>query len=60
MRPKTMDCVFIKYAYINNAYQFLVLKSNFEDIHLNTIMKLINNILFEGIVPFNEVMHINL
>ena len=55
-----MDCVFIKYAYNNNAYSFLVLKSSIEDIHLNTIMKLMNDILFEGIVPFKKVMHINL
>jgi hypothetical protein len=60
MGPKIMDCVFMKYAYNSNAYQFLVLKSSIEDIHLNTIMKLMNDILFEGIVPFKKVMHINL
>jgi hypothetical protein len=43
MGPKTMDCVFMKYAYNSNAYQFLVLKSSIED--LNTIMKLMNDII---------------
>jgi hypothetical protein len=28
-----MDCVFIGYAYNSSVYQFLVHKSNIEDIH---------------------------
>ena len=50
-----MDCVFIKCAYNSNTYQFLVLNSSIENIHLNTIMKSMNDTIFEGIIPFNKV-----
>jgi len=34
---KTIKCVFIRYVYNNNAYQFLVHKLNIKNIHHNTI-----------------------
>lgn len=37
IRLKTMDHVFIGYAYNNSAYGFLVYKSSSEDVHPNTI-----------------------
>ena len=36
--PKTIDCVFIRYAQNSNAYRFLVQKSEILDIHVNTII----------------------
>jgi hypothetical protein len=35
--PKTVDCVFLGYAHNSAAYRFLVIKSEFSDVHVNTL-----------------------
>lgn len=52
--PKTVDCVFIGYAYNSSAYRFLVHKSSIDDIHPNTIMESRNAIFFEDVFPFKD------
>ena len=37
--PKTIDCIFIRYAQNSSAHRFLVYKSDISDIHKNTIME---------------------
>jgi hypothetical protein len=36
--PKTMDCVFLKYAHHSTAYRFLVIKSDIHDVHIDTFL----------------------
>jgi len=43
-----MNCVFIRYVYNNNAYEFLVHKSDFKDIY---IIESRNDIFFEDVFP---------
>jgi len=64
IESKTVDHVFIGYAYNSSAYQFFVHKSSIKDIHLNTIMKSRNaiyslkmcfcGIKYEKIIHFRE------
>ena len=49
--PKTIDCIFIGYAYNNTAYQFLIHESNIPDIHKNTIMESRNSSFFKDVFP---------
>jgi hypothetical protein len=35
--PKIVDCVFLGYAHNSAAYRFLVIKSDFPDVHVNTV-----------------------
>jgi hypothetical protein len=48
-----MNCVFIIYVYNNNAYEFLVHKSDFKDIYIypKTIIESRNDIFFEDVFP---------
>jgi hypothetical protein len=34
---KIIDCVFLGYAHNSAAYRFLVIKSEFSDVHVNTL-----------------------
>jgi hypothetical protein len=36
--PKTVDCIFIGYAFDNLGYRFLIIKSRVPDMHVGTIM----------------------
>jgi hypothetical protein len=36
--PKTVDCIFIGYAFHNIGYKFLIIKSGVPDMHVGTIM----------------------
>ena len=49
--PKTVDCIFIGYAYNSNAYRFLVHEFENPDIHKNTIMESRNVSFFENVFP---------
>jgi hypothetical protein len=51
---KTVNCVFIRHVYNNNAYWFLIHKSSIEDIHLSIIMESMNVIFFEEVFPSKE------
>ena len=55
IKLKIMDCEFIGYAYNNYAYQFLILKSSIEDIHINIIMESRNATLFKDVFPLKKV-----
>jgi hypothetical protein len=46
---KTIDCVFIKYAYNNSAYRFFIQKSSIKDICHNFIMESGNVTFFEDV-----------
>ena len=46
---KTVDCIFIGYAYNSNAYRFLVYEFENPDIHKNTIMESRNASFFENV-----------
>ena len=57
---RTVDCVFIEYAQNNNAYKFLVHKSEILDTHENIIIKSRNVYLFENVFSYKVVQEINL
>ena len=52
--PKTIDCIFIGYAYNSAACRFLVYESNIPDIHQNTIMESRNASFFEDVFPYGS------
>ena len=52
--PKTIDCVFIRYASNSSAYRFILIKYEVPDINNNIIMKSIDAEFFEEIFPFKE------
>ena len=44
--PKTVNCVFIGYAYNSSAYRFFIHKSDIPDMHVNTIIESRNALFF--------------
>jgi hypothetical protein len=38
LKPKTVDCIFIGYAFHNIGYRFLIIKSEVPNMHVGTIM----------------------
>jgi hypothetical protein len=38
LEPKTVDCIFIGYAFHNIGYRFLIIKSGVPDMHVGIIM----------------------
>jgi hypothetical protein len=38
LEPKTVDCIFIGYAFHNIGYRFLIIKSEVPNMHVGTIM----------------------
>ena len=52
--PKTVDCIFLGYAHNSNAYRFLVVKSEFSDVHTNTVIESRDATFFENIFPMKE------
>jgi hypothetical protein len=51
---KTVDCVFLGYAHNSAAYRFLVIKSEFSDVHVNTLTKSRDATFFEEIFPMKD------
>jgi hypothetical protein len=51
LRPKTVECIFIGYAFHNIGYRFLIIKSGVPDMHVGTIMDSRDAIFFEDIFP---------
>ncbi|GJX06676.1 retrovirus-related pol polyprotein from transposon TNT 1-94 [Tanacetum coccineum] len=49
--PKSVDCIFIRYAKKRTAYRFIVHESKNPDIQKNTIMESRNASFFENIFP---------
>jgi hypothetical protein len=53
--PKTVDYVFLVYAYQSIAYRFLVVKSEVPDMHVDTIMESRDATFFENIFPMKDM-----
>jgi hypothetical protein len=51
---KTVDCVFLGYAHNSAAYRFLVSKSEFPDVQVNTLTESCDATLFEDIFPMKD------
>src|SRR4051794_30749546 len=52
--PKTIDCVFLGYAFHSIGYRFLTVKSEVPDIHVGIIMESTDATFFEDIFPMND------
>jgi hypothetical protein len=52
--PKTVDCIFIGYAFHIIGYIFLIIKSGVPDMHIGTIMESGDATFFEDIFPMRE------
>src|SRR4051812_16954904 len=49
--PKTVDCVFLGYAFHSIGYRFFIVKSEVFDMHVGTIMESNDATFFEDIFP---------
>ncbi len=49
--PKTVDCVFLGYAFHSIGYRFLIVKSEVFNMHVGTIMESNDATFFEDIFP---------
>ena len=54
LRPKTVDCVFLGYAFHSVGYRFLIIKSGIRDMHVGTILESRDITFFENIFPMKE------
>jgi hypothetical protein len=54
LRPKTVDCIFLRYAHYNIAYRFLVIKSEVPDVYVNTFLEFHDVTFFKNIFPMNN------
>jgi hypothetical protein len=52
--PKTVDCVFLGYAFHNVGYRFLVVRSGVSDLLVGTIMESRDATFFENIFPMRD------
>jgi hypothetical protein len=52
--PKTVDCVFLGYAFHSVGYRFLVVKSGVPDLLVDTIMESRDAEFFETIFPMRD------
>jgi hypothetical protein len=52
--PKTVDCVFLGYAFHSVGYRLLIIKSSVPDMHVGTIMESRDVTFFENIFPMKE------
>ena len=52
--PKTVDCVFLGYAFHSIGYRFLIVKSGVPDMHVGTILESRDATFFENIFPMKE------
>ena len=53
--PKTVDCVFLGYAFHSIGYRFLVVKSEVHDMHVGTIMESNDATFFEDIFLMKDM-----
>ena len=51
---KTVDCVFLGYAFHSIGYRFLIIKSEVSDMHVGTIMESNDANFFEDIFPMKD------
>jgi hypothetical protein len=52
--PKTIDCVFLRYAFHSSTYRFLVVHSEMSNIADNTIQESRDATFFEHIFPMRQ------
>jgi hypothetical protein len=52
--PKTVDCVFLRYAHHRIAYRFLVIKSEVPDVHVDIFLESRDVTFFENIFPMKK------
>jgi hypothetical protein len=52
--PRIVDCVFLGYSHNSAAYTFLVIKSNFPDVHVNTVTEPRGASFFEDIFSMKD------
>jgi hypothetical protein len=52
--PKTVDCVFLRYAHHSIDYRFLVIKSEIPDVHVDTFLESHDVTFFENIFPMKK------
>ena len=52
--PKTVDCVFLGYAFHSIGYRFLIIKSEVSDMNVGTIMESNDATFFEDIFPMKD------
>jgi hypothetical protein len=52
--PKTVDCIFLGYAYHSIAYRFLVVKSEVPDMHVNSLLESHDATFFENIFSMKD------
>src|SRR3954468_7288217 len=52
--PKTVDCVFLGYAFHSIGYRFLIVKSQVSHMHVGTIMESNDATFFEDIFPMKD------
>jgi hypothetical protein len=52
--PKTVDCVFLGYAFHSIGYRFLIVKSEVPDMNVGTIMESNDATFFEDIFPMKD------
>jgi hypothetical protein len=53
--PKTVDCVFLGYAFHSIGYRFLIVKFEVPDMLVGTIMVSNDATLFEDIFPMKDM-----
>ena len=53
--PKTVDCVFLGYAFHSIGYRFLIVKSEVSNMHVGTIMESNDATFFEDIFPMKDM-----
>ena len=53
--PKTVDYVFLGYAFHSLGYRFLIIKSGILDMHVGTIMESRDVTFFENIFPMKRI-----
>ena len=53
--PKTVDCVFLGYAFHSIGYRFFLVKSEVPDMHVGTIMESNDATFFEDIFPMKDM-----
>jgi hypothetical protein len=54
LAPKTVDCVFLGYAFHSVRYKFLVVRSGVPDLLVSTIMESRDTTFFENIFPMRD------
>jgi hypothetical protein len=53
--PKTIDCVFLGYAFHSIGYRFLIIKSKVPDMLVGTIMESNDETFYEDIFPIKDM-----